>query len=155
MRETKRLRGKDVMGRPLKPTALKMLAGNPGKRPLNDREPKPKVGATMPEYLMQLPGAAKKWRSWAPKLEELGVLTEVDAPAFGRLCRLWDEDEDRAKWKDEEGHRVGSDYRLLSEIRALEGRFGMTPSDRAKIKVESKKPESKLGRFTKRGIRKG
>lgn len=32
-------------GRPPKPTAIKELEGNPGKRPLNKNEPKPKQTA--------------------------------------------------------------------------------------------------------------
>ena len=32
-------------GRPPKPTYLKVLEGNPGKRPLNENEPKPKPSA--------------------------------------------------------------------------------------------------------------
>ncbi|HUU58443.1 MAG TPA: hypothetical protein VMZ50_02770, partial [Phycisphaerae bacterium] len=96
-----------------------------------------------------------QWKRWAPVLTRLGVLTEVDAPEFARLCRLWAEDEDRATWVDEDGNHPPSDVKLMIEIRQLEGRFGMNPSERGKIKAEVKKPESKLARFTKRGIRKG
>ena len=39
-------------GRKPKPTALKVLEGNPGKRPLNDREPVPPKGRA------QMPGVA-------------------------------------------------------------------------------------------------
>jgi len=149
-----------MAGRPLKPTALKVLQGNPGKRPLNNREPKPEIGAAVPEYLLKMPGPLAQWRRWAPKLTALGVLTEVDAPAFARLCRLWDLDETGATWSDEEedariAWKMRFDHQLVSEIRQLEGRFGLTPSDRGKIKVEPKKPESKLARFTRRrGARK-
>lgn len=130
-----------MRGRPPKPTALKVLAGNPGHRRLNEQEPKPALGATIPEYLLRFPDAAAAWKRWAPKLQDLGVLTEIDAPAFGRLCRLWAEDQARAI------ERHPSDPRLLVEIRHLEGRFGMTPADRARIKAEPKKAKSKLARF--------
>lgn len=149
------------MPRSPKPTALKLLTGNPGKRPLNDREPKPKVGAAVPEYLLKLPGPLAQWRRWAPRLEALGVLTEVDAPAFARLCRLWDMDEGGATWTPDDdvepriALKLRFDHQLMQEIRQLEGRFGMTPSDRVRIKVEPKKPESKLARYTRgRGARK-
>ena len=39
-------------GRKPKPTALKVLEGNPGKRPLNDREPVP------PKATLEMPGVA-------------------------------------------------------------------------------------------------
>ena len=58
-------------GRKPKPTALKVLEGNPGKRPLNDHEPIPPKGELKcPSWL--LPEAKKngsashpRWRRWA------------------------------------------------------------------------------------------
>ena len=45
-------------GRKPKPTALKVLEGNPGKRPLNDREPvPPRAALKCPAWL--LPEAKK------------------------------------------------------------------------------------------------
>ncbi len=38
-------------GRPPKPTALKLLQGNPGKRPLPKGEPRPPVGCEPPANL--------------------------------------------------------------------------------------------------------
>ena len=61
-------------GRKPKPTALKVLEGNPGKRPLNDREPVPPKGTLKcPAWL--LPEAKKEWKRLAPALEAMGVLT--------------------------------------------------------------------------------
>ena len=72
-----------------KPTALKKLAGNPGKRPLNDREPQPERVA--PAQPRGLPSGAKEfWDAHVEKLEQLGVLTEVDGPAFTMMCRHYD-----------------------------------------------------------------
>ena len=52
-------------GRRPKPTALKKLEGNPGKRPLNELEPVPPVASLRcPNYL--LPEARKEWRRLAP-----------------------------------------------------------------------------------------
>lgn len=47
-------------GRKNTPTQLKVLNGNPGKRPLNQNEPKPKP--VMPECPSWLNGYAKKMR---------------------------------------------------------------------------------------------
>jgi len=64
-------------GRTPKPTALKVLAGNPGKRPLNRREPKPQgaVGEP-PEYLSD--GAKAAWRL-AVECAPPGLLTPLDS----------------------------------------------------------------------------
>jgi P27 family predicted phage terminase small subunit len=68
-------------GPPPKPTALKKLAGNPGKRALNKSEPQPE--RVIPAMPRGLPKRAQRfWRDHAAKLEELGVLTAVDGPAF-------------------------------------------------------------------------
>lgn len=64
-----------------KPTALKKLAGNPGKRALNSSEPQPeKVVPAMPRGLPKR--AQRFWKDHAEKLERLGLLTAVDGPAF-------------------------------------------------------------------------
>ena len=52
------------------PTALKILTGNRGKRPLNENEPKPKVKKLKPpEYLDKV--AKKEWSRIAPILPDL------------------------------------------------------------------------------------
>lgn len=49
-----------MAGRKPKPTALKKLEGNPGKRKLNTKEPIPAKGMlNCPEWL--LPEAKKEW----------------------------------------------------------------------------------------------
>ena len=49
-----------MRGRKPKPTLMKQLNGNPGKRPLNDREPVPPAGTpTPPDYLDDV--ARQEW----------------------------------------------------------------------------------------------
>ena len=70
-----------------KPTELKRLQGNPGKRPLNKREPKPAIGQRTPNAPEWLTAEAKGSRTrnarslWAKKL-----LTDLDVMAFGAFC---------------------------------------------------------------------
>ena len=83
-------------GRKPKPTAIKELEGNPGKRPLNDAEPKPERKAPpCPKWLE--PEAKKEWRRLSKQLEQIGVLTEVDQAAFASYCQAY------ARWKEEIG----------------------------------------------------
>lgn len=88
-------------GRRPKPTALKKLEGNPGKRPLNELEPVPPVASLRcPNYL--LPEARKEWRRLAPILMNLGLLTAADAVPFAGYCQAyarWREAEDLALFK--------------------------------------------------------
>lgn len=70
-----------MRGRKPKPTLLKLVTGNPGKRPLNDREPKPKGDLAEPPD--DLPENAKiLWREAiesAPK----GMLKVLDRRTLG------------------------------------------------------------------------
>src|SRR5262249_2761807 len=69
-----------------KPLKLKILGGNPGKRPLNLREPKPP--ARLPRCPSHLNKAAKKeWRRIVPILSEMKVLTQIDGTALGMYCQ--------------------------------------------------------------------
>ena len=74
-----------------KPTALKVLEGNPGKRKIKDTgEPMPNVLDVIPdppEWLM--PDAVDEWNKLAPSLMALGLLTDVDLSAFATLCQNW------------------------------------------------------------------
>jgi P27 family predicted phage terminase small subunit len=68
-----------------KPTAVKKLQGNAGKRRLNEREPAPEVAAPeMPEYLTG--EAALEWQRLVPILLSMKVLTPSDQNALAALC---------------------------------------------------------------------
>lgn len=75
-----------MRGRPPKPTALKLVAGNPGKRPLNKQEPDPIYlqDLTAPTWLP--PDAAGVWDEMAPMAAKNKLLTEVDVQAFAMGC---------------------------------------------------------------------
>jgi P27 family predicted phage terminase small subunit len=74
------------MGRPPKPTALKLVAGNPGKRSLNKQEPDPSylTDLTPPVWLSK--AAQAVWHEMAPAAARAKLLTEVDVQAFAMGC---------------------------------------------------------------------
>lgn len=74
------------MGRPKTPTALKLVAGNPGKRALNKQEPDPDYlqDLTPPAWLG--PDAVQVWNEMAPVAAKAKLLTEVDVQAFAMGC---------------------------------------------------------------------
>jgi len=73
--------------RATKPTKLKVLEGNPGKRPLPTDEPKPaQVMPTMPPDLDK--EAQEVWNTLGPKLLRIGLLTETDGDSFSILCQI-------------------------------------------------------------------
>ena len=82
-----------MAGREPKPTALKKLEGNPGKRKLNTMEPMP--GKGVPDCPKRLLSEAKmEWERLCVKLSEMGVLTEIDMAAFAACCQSY------ARWKE-------------------------------------------------------
>ena len=79
--------GKGSGGHNRKPSALKKIQGNPGKRRSNRREPKPPAG--VPEMPADLKGAARvEWIRIAPILDKMGVLTRADGSALAAYCKL-------------------------------------------------------------------
>ncbi|MGR6999925.1 phage terminase small subunit P27 family [Yinghuangia aomiensis] len=73
--------GGGIPGRPPKPTHLKALAGNPGKRELNTNEPTPPAGIPdPPEWLS--PMALAEWERLMPILVDMGVMTLADGNAL-------------------------------------------------------------------------
>jgi len=136
-------------GRRPKPTQLKVLEGNPGKRQLNDREPKPeKKAPRCPAWLE--PEAKKEWRRLAKKMERLGILTEIDMAAFAGYCQAY------ARWKEAEefvtqhgmivktpsGYwqqvpQVSIAQTYLKTMNRLASEFGLTPASRSRIIADS------------------
>jgi P27 family predicted phage terminase small subunit len=77
-----------MAGRRAKPTALKLVQGNPGKRAPNKREPKPRrVIPACPAHLNDRSKVA--WGGLCVILDRMGVLTEADALALERLCACY------------------------------------------------------------------
>src|SRR3990167_6300738 len=70
-----------------KPTALKLLEGNPGKLALNLSDGvNPRIEVpTAPKHLS--PEARKEWKRITPLLEELGLISGLDRAALGLYCQ--------------------------------------------------------------------
>ena len=59
----------------VKPTAIRLLTGNPGKGPINDADPQPLpvVNLTPPSWLDRY--GKQAWKDHAPELDRMGLLT--------------------------------------------------------------------------------
>ncbi|MCK6460908.1 MAG: phage terminase small subunit P27 family [Planctomycetaceae bacterium] len=132
-------------GRKPKPTLLKVLAGNPGHRPLNQTEPEPR--RRMPACPKVLDGASRReWHRMGRILFKAGLLTEIDGPALMGYClayaRLLDAEEKVRQYgavvKAPSGYLAHSPYlaianKALEQMRAFLVEFGMTPSSRSRV----------------------
>ncbi len=77
-----------MAGRPPKPTALKVVEGNPGKRGISKQEPDPTYlqDLSAPLWLSKVPGAVEVWDELAQPLRDAKLLTEVDVTALSQLA---------------------------------------------------------------------
>ena len=136
-------------GRKPKPTAIKELEGNPGKRPLNKNEPKPDKNAPRcPAWLEE--EAKREWKRMGKILEQLGLLTEMDMAAFAGYCQAY------ARWKEAEefitqhGTMIRTPNGYLQQVPQVSiaqtnlkimlkfcEQFGLTPSARSRMTADS------------------
>ena len=132
-------------GRRPKPTLVKLVTGNPGRRPLNAREPKPEPA--IPSCPEELPEAAKReWRRVAAELHTLGLLTRLDRAALAGYCEAW------AQWLDAvaavqrsgtivkapSGYPIQNPHLAIANaafarLRAMLVEFGMSPAARSRV----------------------
>ena len=74
-----------MKGRKPKPTIVRQLEGNPGKRAINDREPVPPDGIPdCPEHLDD--EARAEWFRTSKVLKEMGLLSKADRSALAAYC---------------------------------------------------------------------
>lgn len=79
-----------------KPTKLKELEGNPGKRALNPREPDP-APALLPCPAFIKGAGRKEWQRISRELYKLGLLTPIDRAALAGYCVAWGQFEEVEK----------------------------------------------------------
>jgi len=148
------------VGAKRKPTILKDMAGNPGKRPLPKNEPKFSGIPTCPSHLDAR--AKAEWKRMSKELVPLGLLTKADRAAFAMYCTYysrWVQAEQKIAASaltyvthDAAGKPAGlrqSPYVQISN-RAAElchkflVEFGFTPSSKSHVTTPK---ESKLSKF--------
>jgi P27 family predicted phage terminase small subunit len=140
-----------MVGRNPKPTTLKILEGNPGKRPLPKNEPKPEIDLIpCPDYLKDDAIAYEEWNRIVPELYKLGLLTKVDRAALELYCSQYSIYRDALKQIKEDGlittnirngdkaHPAAQIAREAAKIiKAIAVEFGLTPSSRGRISLPS------------------
>ena len=72
-------------GPKIKPAVLKLLEGNPGKRPIPKHEPSPPSEMPTPPAVLD-EYALEKWYEVAPGLVALGILAKIDADLLAAYC---------------------------------------------------------------------
>jgi len=98
--------GGGLRGRPRKPTKLRLLEGNRGKRPLPKNEPDPESGEPdLPHAVRRNPVALGEWKRLASlaQMKRARVLTLADGPMLEATARAYAEYESAASFVEENG----------------------------------------------------
>lgn len=134
-----------MRGRKPKPTHIKVITGNPGKRRLNYEEPTPEIA--IPECPPELGEAARReWDRLVAELGKLNLLTRLDRAALAACCgsyALWAEATEAihkygSMVKSPTGFPMQSPYIAVANRQAeimmrISAEFGFTPASRGRI----------------------
>lgn len=139
-----------------KPTSLRVIEGNPSRRPLpsNELQGSPEM-PTPPDHL--LGEALKEWNRVAPGIHAMGILTCDDMPVLAAYCHayeLWS-DARRAINKMKETGKLGSGLMIKTtngnyvqnplvgiannagrDMVNYAGHFGLSPAIRARLAID-------------------
>jgi P27 family predicted phage terminase small subunit len=154
-------------GPPPQPTALRILRGNPGNRPLNDDEPQSPCDAIdPPPYLQGL--SLEKWHDVVKKLSDMSLMTNADVDVVARYCVLFERYQkyldqvrrglDVIVMRDESGRvrymQVAPASSILAKLEEqmlrIEREFGFTPASRSEIHNTPKVSNDPLAAFIAR-----
>lgn len=151
-----------MRGRKPIPTAMKILTGNPGHRPLPANEPQhdPLSCSDCPPELTA--AARTEWDRIAPLLIDRGQVTVVDRAVLAGYCTKY------AQWQELEAAAVGEPFvltrksgslfvnpihgmanRALALMLKAAAEIGITPSSRTRVSVRDPARATPLDRFTR------
>lgn len=153
-----------MKGRKGNPTPLKVLMGNPGKRPIKS-VPEPETGIpNMPDWLSKFPIAVKEWNRVSTLLNNMGIMSESEKNLLSRYCYLESEIETMAVEIQKEGRvaytvkmdslgnelveakdnpKVSQIMKAMSEQRQIENLLCLNFPSREKVSTDNK-PKSKF-----------
>lgn len=137
-----------MRGRKPQPTSLKVIRGNPGRRPLNESEPDhPAIESDCPDDLVD-PVARAEWDRVTPQLIQCGQVTTMDRATLIGYCLKY------AQWKALEAEArnhpfivkspngypipnpaLGMANKVFSLMLKAAAELGITPSSRSRVSV--------------------
>ena len=134
-------------GRKPKPISRRKQAGNPGKRPLPDGVPQPRVPARLPSPPDALDEDARRiWRVVGRELLRMGVFSTLDTWALAMFCSA------ASRWMKEErivaemgtviqsengglsqNPHLAAANRAWEQMRRMLGELGLSPAERSRL----------------------
>lgn len=148
-----------ALGPRRKPTKLKILQGNPGKRPIKKDEIDPKVEAPGPPAHLSK-NAKIEWRRIVKILVDLELMSKMDRTALAAYCVAYDRWAEAEKKIQMEGltiettngniiqnPSVGIANKAMLILHRFLVEFGMTPAARTKVTPANKKKKNEKTDF--------
>ncbi len=134
-----------MRGRKPTPTAIKKARGNPGRRPINKREPKPRRKLPRAPFILS-DVAREHWRKLAPILYDMGVLTVADLDMLAAYCEAYARRQHALEMvakseqviKTASGNLIQNPFlgianHAMDQMLKIAAEFGMTPSSRSRL----------------------
>ena len=139
-----------------KPSTLNELHGNPGKRKINNREPRPDPLTKMPYAPLYFNKRARDfWHKVGRRLIDVNILTAIDLPAFETYCYTFEimrtaadriaNDGGEMRLSDLSPHgekKLSHLWKIYkqaaAEVKSWSSHFGLTAGTRPNIRVYGK-----------------
>jgi P27 family predicted phage terminase small subunit len=153
-----------VKGRTPKPTALRLLQGKAGHRPINRAEPRPAPGRpTCPRELSQ--AGRREWRYAVKELAGMGLLARADRAVIAGYAQSEADYLENLAWCQQNGSTVvmrdekgavkwiqeAPQWRMaqkhLEKVRQFAAELGLSPSARTRIHVQPREKENGIEQF--------
>lgn len=153
-----------MKGRKPKPTALRLLQGKAGHRPVNTTEPKPAPGKpTCPRELS--PAARREWRYAVRELSAMGILARADRAVIAGYAQSLADYFENLAWYQQNGPVVtlrndkgevrwlqeAPQWRMaqkhLEKVRQFAAELGLSPSARTRIHAQPQEQQNPVEAF--------
>lgn len=153
-------------GRKPKPPQLKLIEGNPGKRPVPDAPQAPPIAPRKPKWTELVPGrtssetrvrkdADTEWQRIVPVLDSLGLLSTIDHAILTDYCVVWARIQQGERLISHQGFTTTSEKGALAkhpvvtvlnqyrtQLRFYLGELGLSPSSRGRLELPTGTGES-------------
>ena len=136
-----------MAGRPRKPTSILKLEGAYHPSRHGDRSGEPVATGSPVKPKDMTPAASKHWDEVVGELIRMGIAKQIDQTALVQMCEWFSECKRLQKSKTKDYKNLTMWSCAHKQWRDLASRFGMTPSDRARLDVGESSNSDPAARF--------
>lgn len=124
---------------PKKPTKLRLLAGNPSNRPIQDEPEFFEADTDAPEWLHGQ--ALKEWQILAAGMHANGMLNQANKQILATYCDLL------GSYVESRLQGTPPDLKTFQQLRMMAREFGFTPSSQASVNLTKPEPKDDKAKY--------